>query len=455
MERQTDKKSGIRLQSLNRAMISITVMLAIAFVLVAFSTNRSFVRMEEATELYIRARGDAYGMQAGSDYLTDRVRTFIVTGDIESAEDYFREVEVTRRRELAVSSMEEYLSGTDTARYLNAALQASNHLAEIECYAMGLAAAGNGLDLRALPSALQAVSLEEEDASLSPQKQVNKAHELVFNETYQGYKEEIRENLSLCEQTLIRETEEAQKQSSRQLRDALSTQTALIVVVVLVVMAIVLYTSRLVIRPIHAMVNAIREDRQAEEQGAYELRFVTRAYNNALLQSQQSREALAYKATHDALTGLFNRGTFDKAKQSVRGRAQAMLILDVDHFKEFNDTYGHEMGDRVLQKVANTLMNNFRSEDYVCRFGGDEFTVIMVHTTSALRSLVEDKLSSIRASLRDTSDGLPPITLSIGVAFSDRPEPTDDILKDADTALYVTKERGRDGVTFYGDKEPA
>ena len=77
----------------------------------------------------------------------------------------------------------------------------------------------------------------------------------------------------------------------------------------------------------------------------------------------------------------------------------------------------------------------------------------MVHATSAMRELVENKIENIREALRDTEDGLPRITLSIGVAFSDRPDPTDDILKDADTALYVTKERGRDGYTFYGDKE--
>ena len=128
-----------------------------------------------------------------------------------------------------------------------------------------------------------------------------------------------------------------------------------------------------------------------------------------------------------------------------------MLIIDVDRFKIFNDEYGHDMGDRVLQKVASAIQNNFREEDYVCRFGGDEFTVIMVHATSAMRSLVEAKIESIRETLRNTSDGLPVITLSIGVAFSDRPDPTDDILKDADTALYATKERGRDGYTFYGD----
>ena len=264
---------------------------------------------------------------------------------------------------------------------------------------------------------------------------------------------DIRENLALCEQALIGETEAIQRKSTGRLENALTVQTLLIAIVVMLVILIVLYNAHLIIRPVDALVKAIEEDRPAKESGAYELRFVSRAYNEARAQSQENQEALAYKATHDALTGLFNRGAFEKARQTTRGRAQAMFIFDVDDFKGFNDTYGHDMGDRVLQKVARILAGNFRSEDYVCRFGGDEFTVLMVHATSAMRELVENKIENIREALRDTEDGLPRITLSIGVAFSDRPDPTDDILKDADTALYITKERGRDGYTFYGDKE--
>ena len=453
MENRANKQEGFRLQRLNRIMVLAAVLLGIALVAASLSTNRSFSELEKATEGYIRARKDVADMQAGSDYPTDWVRTFIVTGDPDSAEDFFYEVEVTRRRDLAVESMEQTLSGSDGARYLSAALQASNQLAEIERYAMKLAAAGNGLDIGTLPAALGTVTLTAADEALSAEEKLVKAREMVFDATYQAYKEDIRENLALCEQALIGETEDVQKKSTDRLENALTAQTLLIAIVVMAVIFIVLYSAHLIIRPVNALVKAIEEKQLAEERGAYELRFVSRAYNEAYVQSQQNQEALAYKATHDALTGLFNRGAFEKAKQMTRGRAQAMFIFDVDHFKEFNDTYGHDMGDRVLQKVARILAGNFRTEDYVCRFGGDEFTVLMVHATSAMRELVENKIERIRETLRDTADGLPVITLSIGVAFSDRPDPTDDILKDADTALYVTKERGRDGYTFYGDKE--
>lgn len=451
MEDRNNKQRGIRLRQLNRIMIVVAVMLGVVLIMALLFTNRNFYELEKATERYIQARKDVADIQAGSDYLTDRVRTFVVTGDPESAKDFFYEVEMSRRRDLAVESMKESISGSDGIRYLSTALQISNELAEIERYAMRLAAAGNDLDIETLPSALGTVTFTVEDEALSAEEKLVKAREMLFDETYQAYKEDIRKNLSLCEQALIGEMEATQKKSTSRMENALTAQTLLIAIMVMVIIFLVLYNAHSIIRPINALVKAIQEDRLVEESGAYELRFVSRTYNEARSRSQENQEALAYKATHDALTGLFNRGAFEKAKQTTRGRAQAMFIFDVDQFKEFNDQYGHDMGDLVLKKVAGVLADNFRDEDYVCRFGGDEFTVLMVHATNDMRPLVEEKINRIRKMLLDTSDGLPPITLSIGVAFSDRQNPTNDILKDADTALYITKERGKNGYTFYGE----
>ena len=451
MEKQPGNQGGIRLKLLNRIMISVTVALAVALALIAYSAIRGFNRLEEATDRYLLARMNIADMQGGSDYLTDRVRTYIVTGDEKSADDFFHEIEVTRRRDLAIESMESLLSGTDTARYLVEALQKSNALADIERYAMRLAAEGNGLTGDEIPKQLQTVSLTEADLALSKDEMLDKAREMVFDETYQTYKQSIRDDTARCEDILIGEMEASHEETARRLETALVLQSIVIAVVAIAVGLFVFCYARLVIQPIQAMVTAISEDAYAEEHGAYELRFVSRAYNEALKESMQNQEQLAYKASHDALTDLYNRGAFEKAKEKTKGRAQAMFIVDVDRFKMFNDEYGHVMGDLVLQKVARTLKNHFREEDYVCRYGGDEFTVLMVHATSEIRPMVETKLESIRDALLDTTDGLPPITLSIGVAFSDRPDPTDDILKDADTALYVTKERGKDGYSFYGD----
>ena len=443
---------GIRLKSLNRVMISVTIALASALVVIAFFTIRSFRNVEQSTEQYVLARQDSAQMQDSSDYLTDRARIFIVTGDRSFAEDYFREIEVTRRRDLAVESMEKLLSGNSTALYLGYALDESNKLAEVECYAMRLAVAGHALDLEDFPAALKAVALKDEDRGLSAEQQLELAQEMVFGEAYLDSKDKIRVNISHCEQALIDETQAMLDRSSDRFQSILTIQLLLILVVPLVVALIVICIARLVIRPIEKMIGAISCNSPVAEEGAHELRFMGRTYNRFLELNRQNQADLAYKASHDPLTDLYNRGAFEKAKEAARRRAQALLIIDVDSFKTFNDTYGHDMGDRILKKVSQTLRHNFRTEDYVCRIGGDEFAVLMLHVNSAMRPLVEQKIQNIREMLRDGSDGTPVVTLSIGVAFSDRPDPTDDILKDADTALYQVKERGRNGYAFYGDK---
>ena len=127
----------------------------------------------------------------------------------------------------------------------------------------------------------------------------------------------------------------------------------------------------------------------------------------------------------------------------------ALILVDVDIFKSVNDTYGHAVGDEILKKVSRLLKDAFRSIDYVCRIGGDEFAVVMVDVTSNLQYTVEDKITSINKKLAKVEENLPEISLSVGVAFSDRENPGESIFKDADKALYYVKEHGKSGCGFY------
>ena len=120
-------------------------------------------------------------------------------------------------------------------------------------------------------------------------------------------------------------------------------------------------------------------------------------------------------------------------------------------FKDVNDTYGHTVGDQLLQKVAAAIDYHFRATDYVCRIGGDEFAVILTEVTPQNRAIIEAKLKLIADDLRDTSDGLPVATLSAGIAFSSDIEPGENIYHAADKALYDAKHKGRDTHSFYGD----
>ena len=103
----------------------------------------------------------------------------------------------------------------------------------------------------------------------------------------------------------------------------------------------------------------------------------------------------------------------------------------------------------MLKRVAETLRHNFRSVDILCRIGGDEFVVVMTRANSSMAQLVLGKINRINEILQHPRDDLPPVSLSVGVAFSDRKNPKGDIFKDADSALYEVKEAGRKGCRIF------
>lgn len=126
------------------------------------------------------------------------------------------------------------------------------------------------------------------------------------------------------------------------------------------------------------------------------------------------------QAEHDAMTDLLNKGSFEKILAIYeKGDAPfAMILVDVDIFKSVNDTYGHATGDAILKKVSSLLKSTFRSVDYVCRIGGDEFAIVLVEMTSDLKYTIQEKITAVNQELSEPTDGLPAVSLSVGVAFS-------------------------------------
>ena len=185
--------------------------------------------------------------------------------------------------------------------------------------------------------------------------------------------------------------------------------------------------------------------------GAAELQDLALTYNEVYRENQETQKIIRHEAEHDALTGALNRGSFEKILNIYENGEKpfAMIICDVDIFKHVNDTYGHAVGDAILKKVANLLQTTFRSIDYVCRIGGDEFAVIMVDVNQELSYTISEKITVINNQLYCPTDDLPAISLSVGVAFTDRANPGESIFKDADEALYRVKQNGKHGCGFY------
>lgn len=178
---------------------------------------------------------------------------------------------------------------------------------------------------------------------------------------------------------------------------------------------------------------------------------------------QAAQTHLYQAAVRDALTGTYNRRHFEEelaraVSHAVRhGAALSVVLLDIDHFKSVNDTYGHQAGDEALKRVATRCSSTIRSEDVLCRVGGEEFAVIARSTTLDRVMLLAERLRQNVANERWTFDGNSvSLTLSLGVASFERSvrDNAQAIVAAADRALYHAKNGGRNRVCAADAVEP-
>ncbi|MEP1092886.1 MAG: PleD family two-component system response regulator [Rhizobiaceae bacterium] len=176
-------------------------------------------------------------------------------------------------------------------------------------------------------------------------------------------------------------------------------------------------------------------------------------FNDQLRNSVQETMEMAIK---DSLTGLNNRRYFDQHMQNlfnkatVGNKALSLVVIDIDHFKQVNDTYGHQAGDDVLKTFAQRLLKNIRGKDLACRFGGEEFIIAMPETDQELAFVVADRIRreiSAHPILVANGSVQIAITVSAGVATLNGPQDAIEVmLKRADEALYEAKRNGRNQV---------
>jgi diguanylate cyclase len=172
---------------------------------------------------------------------------------------------------------------------------------------------------------------------------------------------------------------------------------------------------------------------------------------------QRDLEQVRKEALTDSLTNLANRKAFDTEIRRIAKEADeagvtfSLVMMDIDHFKSFNDNYGHQVGDQVLRLVARTLVEGVKGRDLAARFGGEEFSIILPETNTQGALKVADYLRKAVAGKevinRNTGSKLGRITLSGGVAQYVPGEDIDDLIGRADAALYTAKHNGRNQIS--------
>jgi diguanylate cyclase (GGDEF)-like protein len=183
------------------------------------------------------------------------------------------------------------------------------------------------------------------------------------------------------------------------------------------------------------------------------------AMRGELARGREAVWSLAQQMLHDPLTGLNNRRYLNEALPRELLRAEhhhqpvGVVMLDIDHFKRFNDKYGHDVGDKLLRTIGIFLKTHIHSEDVVCRYGGEEFILIL---PGASLTATQERADQIRIAIKTLTEQhneqpLEQITISLGVAvYPDHGTTADALMLAADRALYDAKQSGRDRVTVAG-----
>lgn len=239
----------------------------------------------------------------------------------------------------------------------------------------------------------------------------------------------------------------------------LGRNTAIMVAALFVVIGLLAYLVGLsIVRPLNLLTHGAADvaagdlDVEIPATAGGELGYLTRVFNDMVARLRASRKGLERLSVTDSLTGLSNRRRMleilnTEVMRSRRHKhALSLVMIDVDHFKKYNDTYGHPAGDRVLMQVAEIIRETLRNGDQAARYGGEEFLVVLPETERTGAVDVANRLRTRLAEQRFGSDDVA-ITLSAGTAsFPADGETSEEVVAAADAALYEAKREGRNRV---------
>ena len=446
---KANSKHGISLRILYLWLIIITVIVFVFTMISVYMLTTTFFSLSDTAQEHTAMEKAAHELMDASDYLTENVQRFTIDGDKRFMTEYFKEAFETQRREEAIEKMSADFKTRDALEQLQKARNASIELMNQEYYAMRLVIDAKGIT--EYPDILKTVELISEDKKLSSDEKMRKATTMVLNDEYYTQKEIIRSNMQKSLNELEAFTSREENTALHHLHIQLIVVCVMSVIQTVMIMFMAALTSNLGIKPILKAVEKIKKDDPIPEIGANEFRYLATTYNKMYAIYKTSLERLNFKASHDELTGAYNRSGYELLLSSLDMNNTHMLLFDLDNFKSINDTYGHETGDRVLKKLVGTLKNNFRNDDYICRIGGDEFVVFMVHSTNMQKELIANKIKHINQQLQDTTDGVPPISTSVGIVHGSDVGSKTNFFEKADEAMYKSKQGGKMTYTFYSN----
>lgn len=444
---------SFKLRNVNIRFLVLISALCIALTLSTFQLVNQFNKYKYTIDLYSDVSQTAIKLQDGSDYLTEEARFFVLSTDFTHLENYFYERNQNRRRELAIEELSALHPVESVLENLSSALEQSHILEELEIYAMALVVQAKHLDENPsykIPDEIKMVELKDEDLALTDEYKIAKAWLLMFSEDYMLQKHSISELKENAINQIFEYTEQTHSNRYKRLKELFFRMIIIIALILVSTILLFICIIVLVIIPLNNNIHNIRTGKKLNKTKTQEFNILTSTYNDMFDKNEANEILLRHKAEHDELTGLINRNAYSQILNALKDAPLALILIDVDLFKQINDEYGHPVGDKVLQKVAKVLQENFRAHDYVARIGGDEFAVVMTDFTDSkmIADTISSKMMQIKEYLGTKTQDLPAVTLSCGIEISVDGY-TETVYEHADEALYNVKRSGRNGFKFY------
>ena len=404
--------------------------------------------VDQANENCIQLKESSNDIQAASDYLTAQVRQFVQNAEEKYMAAYFEEANVIQRREKALDKIHKLSENTSRHEEIhlnvNAAVNESMDLMDQECYAMKLICVANSIDYADYPE-IDAANIDGVD----PSSRKDEALNAVLGTEYILKKDKITSHINLALEIIDELMNENEKKEALNLHNLIVFQSVVIAVNVAFMIAVIITFFFYIVKPMNLALQSIEANEEIHVSGNREFNYLVAVYNEVRSQNEKVKEKLTFEAEHDKLTNLYNRTGYVSLFRRMRLGKTLYALIDIDGFKEINDKFGHDIGDRVLVKLAGLIEAYFKEDNaFAFRIGGDEFALLIENIDESEGYSVVSKFEQINQVLSVPKGAIPAFSLSVGIVHGDDDDTTDTLFKKADNALYKVKQSGKSGVIY-------
>lgn len=428
-----DKNNGERIRTLAPKIthvqifyILLSAVLIAGSLLITTEIFNSFDSFESSTEEYEVCKESLDIIRNTTDTMTTMVEKFHNNIDENYVYKYFEVFDDGITYENALSNIYRYHENDEVYKLLLEATDISTGLKNTDCYIMKLLVVANGkLNSMILPAEVSDAQLFHIDTLREPAKQLEKAKEMLYGDFYQAAKDDIHSYINQAEVLIEERYMSQQVYATETLGSFIQQQRVLMYGMLAFNVLLFVSIAYFVVLPFRKVLKAFRENKPLTKNGSYEFYILADTYNELYRANMKQQMQLTEKAYLDLHTGLPNKSRCEEVlkNQDLSKGVVCCIMIDLNNLKEVNDKLGHVEGDVLIKQFAGILRKAIREDDFVGRYGGDEFVAILHNVDEAVVKLVVNRIEEetgkynkrVRMKLED---GQAQISYAYGYAMS-------------------------------------